>query len=64
MRETKQPVPVGGIVIALVIILVVLVAGVPFGRGSALILGVVGGLAYGAWLAARRRWKRGRTKLD
>jgi len=61
MRQTKQPVPIGGIVIALVIILVILVANLPFGRGWVLILGIVGGLVYVAWTAARRRLKRGQN---
>jgi hypothetical protein len=59
MRQTKQPVPVGGIVIALVSISVVLLADAPFGRGLALVFGVVGGAVYVAWTAAGERWKRG-----
>jgi Flp pilus assembly protein TadB len=62
MRRTNHPpVPIGGIVIALLIVLVILLAGAPFGRGSALIFGVVGGLVYVAWTAARRRLKRGQN---
>jgi hypothetical protein len=59
--KPRGPFAVGLQVLRLVDHSLILVAGAPFGRGSALIFGVVGGAVYVAWTAARRRWKRGQN---